>query len=191
MDLTHDTQAKTLFGFWAYVMTDCILFATLFATYAVLHNGSFKDPGFEKLFSYPSLLVETLCLLGSSFTCGLAMMRPQTEHKHRALFWFFITFLLGASFIFIEVSEFTHFAQEGYGWQRNGITTSFCALVGTHGLHVSLGLFWMLFFMIELWKEGFTPLIIKRLLCLKLFWHFLDLIWIFIFTFVYLLEAVK
>ncbi len=185
--MNADTDSKTFFGFWVYLMSDCILFATLFATYAVLHKGTFGGPSGKELFNLPYALVETFLLLISSFTSGLAMMKIGPENKHRVLGWFFVTFLLGAGFVGMEINEFYHMIQEGNGPARSGFLTSFFTLVGTHGFHVSMGLIWMVIFMAQAFCQGLTPVILRRFVCLKLFWHFLDVVWIFIFTFVYLM----
>ncbi len=193
MDIEHDHSAviynKTLFGFWAYLMTDCILFATLFATYAVLHDGTFGGPTSQDLFSLPFALAETLILLVSSFTCGLAKLAVFAKAKQKALLWFSITFLLGASFLGLELSEFRHLVHEGNSWERSAFLSSFFTLVGTHGLHITIGLLWMATLVISMQFKDLTPGMIRRISCLSFFWHFLDLVWIFIFTFVYLMGA--
>lgn len=193
----HDEHAahaemhnKTLFGFWVYVMTDCILFSILFATYAVLHNNVFGGPTARELFSLPYALGETLFLLASSLTCGLAMLDARKGAKARSLIWFGITFLLGLGFVVMEVREFVHLVQEGNSWRRSGFLSGFFTLVGTHGLHVSLGLLWMLVMMLQVGFRGFTSNTYRRLCCLRLFWHFLDVVWVFLFTMVYLMGAV-
>lgn len=188
--IQEETYSKTLFGFWIYLMTDCILFATLFTTYAVLHNNTFGGPTGKELFSLPYALGETGLLLVSSFTCGLGRLSCYYNQKRKMLIWFAITFLLGASFIFMEVREFTHLVRDGHSWQTSAFLSAFFTLVGTHGLHVSIGLLWMLILLYPVFKKGITPVSFKRISCLALFWHFLDVVWIFIFTFVYLVEAI-
>ncbi len=185
--MTHEQESysKTLFGFWVYVMTDCILFATLFTTYWVLHTS-----GHGSLFRLPFALGETMFLLASSFTCGMAMLAAHKNRVNQMAFWFLITFLFGASFVGMELTEFTHLVREGNSWEKNGFFSAFFTLVGTHGTHVSLGLLWMLILVIPAWRSGLTMTSMKRLNCLRLFWHFLDVVWIFIFTLVYLMEAV-
>lgn len=188
--IQEETYSKTLFGFWIYLMTDCILFATLFAAYAVLHNSPFGGPTGKELFSLPHALAETGLLLVSSFTCGLARLSCYYNQKRKMLIYFFITFLLGAGFIFMELREFAHLVQEGHSWRTSAFLSAFFTLVATHGLHVSLGLLWMVILLYPVCKKGITPVSFKRLSCLALFWHFLDVVWIFIFTFVYLVEAI-
>lgn len=190
-DIHQDTYSKTLFGFWVYLMTDCILFGTLFTTYIVLHTHTFGGPSGHDLFSMPYALVETLLLLTSSFTSGLAMLPCYHYDKNKLLFWFAITFLLGLAFVSMEVNEFVHLTLEGNGWTRSAFLTVFFTLVGTHGLHISLGLVWMVVLLIPVWRHGLTPVSFKRLSCLRLFWHFLDVVWIFIFTIVYLMGGIN
>lgn len=170
-------------------MTDCILFGSLFATYIVLHNNTFGGPDGSQLFDMPAILVETLVLLTSSFTCGLAMLAVQQRSTKWATFWFSFTFILGAIFLTMELSEFSHLVAEGNSWQRSGFLSAFFTLVGTHGLHISIGLLWMIVMGWQLLRQGFTTGVVRRLTLLSMFWHFLDIIWIFIFTFVYLMGA--
>lgn len=186
-----ETFNKTVFGFWIYLMTDCVLFATLFATYAVLHDKTFGGPSSHELFDLPFALVETLILLTSSFSCGLGMLAIHRQRKIMAIILFGITFLLGLSFLGLELHEFTRFVQEGNSWQRSAFLSSYFTLVGTHGLHITFGLLWMLIMMIQIMPQNLSLVHIKRLTCMSLFWHFLDLIWIFIFTIVYLAGVLK
>lgn len=185
-----DTDSIDVFGFWIYIMTDCILFATLFAAFAVLHNNSFTGPTLKQLISLPYVLGETMFLLASSFTYGLAMLGVYKNSRARALFWLIITFFLGLSFIFMEVREFIHLYADGNSWHVSAALSSFFTLVGTHGTHVSIGLIWMAFMMIQILKYGTSPAINKRLTYLGLFWHFLDIVWIFVFTIVYLMSVI-
>jgi cytochrome o ubiquinol oxidase subunit III len=189
----HDHQAvdeKTTFGFWVYILTDCLFFATIFAVYAVLRPSTFGGPGPKELFSLPYVLTETFLLLTSSFTFGLAMQAKNEDRRNQVLLFMAVTFLLGLGFVGLEVREFFKLIAEGHGPSANAFLTGFYGLVGTHGLHVSCGLVWMLILMIQIVKRGLTPLVGRKLSCLSLFWHFLDIIWIFVFTFVYLLGAV-
>lgn len=187
-DAIHeDPYDKTLFGFWIYIMTDCILFATLFATYAVLHNNVYDGPSSHQIISLPFALLETLILLTSSFTCGLAMLHAHQRDKWKSLGLFGITFLLGISFLGLELSEFIHLVREGYSWQRSAFLSSYFTLVGTHGLHITCGLIWILVMFGQVLFKGLTSSTVRRLACLSLFWHFLDVIWVLIFTVVYLM----
>lgn len=186
----HELAAKTSFGFWVYLMTDCILFATLFATFVILRGNTNGGEGGAELFSLPFVLAETMILLTSSFTCGLAMLAAHQNKKQLMLFLFGITFLLGAAFLGLELTEFSNLAHEGNSWQRSGFLSAFFTLVGTHGLHITTGLIWMAVLLGQVWRTGFTPGNVRRLTLLSLFWHFLDIVWIFIFTIVYLMGAV-
>ncbi len=180
---------KTIFGFWIYIMTDCVIFASLFATYAVLSGSTFGGPSAGSLFSLPTALLETLILLTSSFTCGLAILAAHRGKKIQTIALLIVTLLLGLSFLGIELKEFAQFAAEGASWQRSAFLSSFFTLVGTHGLHVALGSLWMLVLLLQLILRGLSETMMRRLICLSLFWHFLDIVWIFIFTFVYLMGA--
>lgn len=177
---------KTILGFWTYLMTDCVLFASLFAVYAVLHGNTFGGPGGQQLFDLPYVLTETMILLTSSFTCGLALLAAQRKNKQQVLFWLIITALLGASFLGLELREFHNLVADGNSWRRSGFLSSYFTLVGTHGAHITFGLIWMVVSMVFVARKGLTHSMQKRLQLLSLFWHFLDVVWIFIFTVVYL-----
>lgn len=170
-------------------MTDLIMFAVLFATYAVLHEKTAGGPGSRELFSLPFVLVETLILLTSSFTCGLGSLYVKAKDKNKTLLFFGITFLLGAAFLVMELSEFSHLIAEGHGYQRSAFLSSFFGLVGAHGLHIFGGLLWSAILLVYVLFRGLTENAIRKFLLLAIFWHFLDLVWIFIFTFVYLMGA--
>lgn len=189
-DPHQDVYDKTVFGFWVYLMTDCVLFGTLFATYAVLHNNTFGGPSAKELFGLPFALTETLLLLISSFTCGLAMLEAQKNRLKTSVILFITTFLFGAGFLAMELTEFTHLVQEGFSWERSAFLSSFFTLVATHGLHITTGLIFLVVLLCQAMRRGLVPVVIKRLMCLSLFWHFLDVVWIFIFTFVYLMGAI-
>lgn len=184
--MNAEAEEKTLVGFWTYLMTDCILFATLFATYAVLHRSTAGGPSAHDIVQLPFALTQTLLLLTSSFTCGLA---NATQRIRLQLLCLGLTFLCGFGFVFLEGVEFTHLVHEGNSWQRSAFLSSYFTLVATHGLHVSVGLLWMVILMVQLAMRGLNFFNIKRLKCLSMFWHFLDIIWIFLFTFVYLMGA--
>lgn len=175
------------FGFWVYLMTDCVLFATLFATYAVLQSATAGGPSGAELFDMPFVLVETMLLLTSSFTVGLAVLGAERGYKKQTIAWLVATFLLGVSFLAMELYEFNHLIAEGAGWQTSAFLSSFFVLVGTHGLHIAIGLLWMAVVVFRLIQRKFKKTDVRRLAILGLFWHFLDVIWIFIFSFVYLI----
>lgn len=183
----YEADDKTYFGFWTYIMTDCVLFASLFATYAVLHQNTYGGPPGRDIFSPPYVLVETLALLTSSFTVGLAMLAARRRLKTQVVLWLLVTFALGAVFLGMEINEFHHMVAEGNSWSRSGFLSAFFTLVSTHGLHISVGLAWMAAMIIKIVKHGFGRATVRRLKMLSLFWHFLDIVWIFIFTVVYML----
>ena len=185
----HDSGGNTLFGFWIYLMTDCLLFATAFATYAVLFMNTAGGPSGHDIFELDYVLVETFALLFSSITYGFAMISAQRQNRPATEFWLVLTFVLGAIFIGMEVNEFQHLIAEGFGPQRSAFLTAFFSLVGMHGLHVTAGLIWMLVMMVEVSKRGLGTRTRTRLGCLSLFWHFLDIVWICVFTVVYLMGS--
>ena len=183
----HDAGGMTVFGFWIYLMTDCILFASIFAAYAVLVNNVAGGPSGHDIFELGFVAVETALLLFSSITYGFAMLSLHSNNKGGVLTWLFITFLLGAGFIGMEVYEFHKLISEGFGPQRSGFLTGFFTLVGTHGLHVTSGLIWMAVLMHQVKSKGLTATNNTRMSCLSLFWHFLDVVWICVFTVDYLM----
>lgn len=190
MEREHEEHAirerKTL-GFWIYLMTDCVLFATLFATFAVLRNATAAGPSGAELFEMPFVLAETLILLTSTFTVGLAVLAAKSGLKRQSLFWLTLTFLLGASFLVMEVYEFTKLIHEGAGPQTSAFLSAFFTLVATHGIHIAIGLLWLIVMVYRLWRFNFKKNDLFRLTIFSLFWHFLDIIWIFIFSIVYLI----
>jgi cytochrome o ubiquinol oxidase subunit 3 len=187
---SQEAEAKTLFGFWTYLMTDCVLFASLFATFAVLRHNTFGGPGGEELFSLPFVLAETLILLTSSFSCGLGMLTANRGIKKLSMTLFAVTFLLGAAFLALEINEFHKLAAEGNSWRRSGFLSAFFTLVGTHGAHITAGLIWIAVMMYRVARRGLTTTNLKRLKMLSMFWHFLDIVWIFIFSIVYLMGVI-
>ncbi len=186
----HVDRSKDVFGFWIYIMSDCILFATLFATYAVLHTHSFGGPTAKDIFSLSFVFTETMLLLTSSFTYGLAMLARKSSNRSAVTRWLWVTFILGLSFVSMEVYEFHALYVEGHSWATSAFLSSFFTLVGTHGLHVTFGLIWMLAMIFQVNKHGITPVTKTKLTCLGLFWHFLDIVWIFVFSVVYLMGAI-
>jgi cytochrome o ubiquinol oxidase subunit III len=174
-----------IFGFWVYLMTDLVIFAVLFATFVVLRNNTFGGPSGRELFSLPSALTETLILLTSSFTCALATLAVHRKQKNWAIFWFAVTFALGVAFLVLELSEFSKFIHAGAGWRRSAFLSSFFTLVGTHGFHISMGLLWMLVAISRIATRGLSAPNVSRIFRLAFFWHFLDIVWVFIFSVVY------
>ncbi|MBE1441456.1 cytochrome o ubiquinol oxidase subunit III [Paenibacillus sp. OAS669] len=184
----HDHESLKTFGFWIFLITDCILFGTLFATYIVLHGNTNGGPTPKELFEMPGIIAETFILLTSSFTSGLAVLAMHKGNKNQLIGWLAVTALLGASFVALEVNEFiTMVNHEGATISTSAFLSAFFTLVGTHGLHVSLGLCWMIGLMFQLKKHGITPVTKRKVDVISLYWHFLDVVWIFVFTVVYLM----
>ncbi|GAB7540181.1 cytochrome o ubiquinol oxidase subunit III [Burkholderia sp. 22PA0106] len=186
----HDDGSKTAIGFWIYLMSDCLIFATLFATFGVLANATAGGPTGQSLFELDYVLGETMLLLVSSFTFGLAMLAMKGGRRGTVIAWLAITFVFGAGFIGMEVHEFAKLVADGAGPQTSAFLSAYFGLVGTHGLHVTCGLIWIGVMMHQVWKFGLNGMVQRRLACLSMFWHFLDLVWICVFTFVYLREFV-
>jgi cytochrome o ubiquinol oxidase subunit 3 len=190
-ELNHDMSSNTtLFGFWVYIMTDCVLFASLFAAYAVLRNSTFGNASGHDIFNLPFVLTETLILLTSSFTCGLAILAAHRQAKAEVLGWLAATFALGAAFLTMELSEFRHLIADGHSYQASAFLSSFFSLVSTHGLHIFAGLLTLLVVTAFIIRRGLTPEVVRNLTCFSIFWHFLDIVWIFIFTIVYLMGVI-
>jgi len=185
----HDASTTKVFGFWIYLMSDCLLFATLFATYAVLHKNTDGGVGAKEIFELPYVAVETLLLLLSSITYGIALIGSYARKRNVVLLWLGITFLFGLGFIGMELNEFHHLIEEGNGPDRSAFLSSFFTLVGTHGLHVASGLLWIAVMMWQVLSRGLTEVNKTRLMCLSMFWHFLDIVWICVFTVVYLMGS--
>ena len=183
----HHPENGTLLGFWLYLMSDCLLFAGLFAAYAVLGRNYAGGPSGAELFELPTIALNTAFLLLSSITYGFAMIASQRKNVKATIIWLGITGLFGLAFLTLEIQEFMHLIHEGAGPQRSAFLTSFFALVGTHGLHVTFGSIWLVTLMFQVGKHCLTAENKRRLMCLSMFWHFLDVIWIGVFTFVYLM----
>jgi len=184
-----EEAANQAFGFWLYLMTDLVLFASLFATFAVLSRNYAGGPTGQELFDLPYTLAETLLLLTSSATYGLAVLCMHGGRRRPLLAWLAVTFLLGLAFVALEVNEFSDMILAGNGPQRSGFLSAFFTLVGTHGLHVTFGLIWMAVMAAQVAIKGLTAPVRSRLLRLSMFWHFLDIVWIGVFTVVYLMGS--
>lgn len=184
----REHEEKTILGFWIYLMTDLIMFGALFAAYAVLRDSTFGGPGAKQLFNLPFVLTETMILLTSSFICGLMFIASEKKKVGQTIFFMVITFLLGLTFLIMEVSEFSDFIKEGATPQSSAFLSSYFALVGTHGLHILSGLIWMGILFVAILNSGLNDHNRRKLGLLSTFWHFLDVVWIFIFTIVYLLR---
>ena len=186
-DGSHHPQQGTLLGFWIYLMSDLLIFAALFATFAVLSKSYAAGPSGADLFDLKLVAINTAMLLFSSITYGFAMIGTQQGNKKLVLSWLAVTGLFGLAFVGIELYEFAHLIHEGANWQRSAFLSAFFTLVGTHGLHVTFGLVWLVVLMLQINKHGLIPENNRRLMCLSMFWHFLDVVWIGVFTFVYLM----
>ncbi|WP_025847079.1 cytochrome o ubiquinol oxidase subunit III [Paenibacillus ehimensis] len=182
-----DLEEMRTFGFWIYLMTDVIIFGTLFAAYIVLQGNRNGGPGPAELFQLGGIMASTFILLTSSYTSGLAVLAMHKGKLQALIGWLGVTVLLGAAFIVLEVNEFIHLVHEGATISTSAFLSAFFTLVGTHGLHVSLGLVWMIALIIQLAKHGITPVTKRKVNVISLFWHFLDVVWIFVFTIVYLM----
>jgi cytochrome o ubiquinol oxidase subunit 3 len=178
---------NAVFGFWVYIMSDCILFASLFATYAVLSHNYAGGPTGQDLFDLPKVFIETMLLLTSSITYGFAMLAMNRNRARQVVAWLGVTFLLGLGFVSMELTEFQRMILAGAGPDRSGFLSAFFTLVGTHGLHVSFGLLGMAVMMAQVMRSGLTASVQSRLVRLSLFWHFLDIVWIGVFSVVYLM----
>lgn len=183
----HHPQNGTLLGFWLYLMSDCLIFACLFAVHGVVGRSYAAGPSGADLFDLSLVAINTSMLLFSSITYGFAMLEMQKNRLRPTLVWLAITGLFGAVFIGLELYEFAHLIHEGAVPQRSAFLSSFFTLVGTHGLHVTFGIIWLATLMVQAAKHGLIPENRRRLMCLSMFWHFLDVVWIGVFTFVYLM----
>ncbi len=182
---TEDGQLR-IFGFWIFMVADLILFACLFATYLVMRSRLAGGPGPHNLFDYTGFLIETFLLLTSSFTCGLGTFSMRMGNKKALIGWMLVTIVLGFGFVGMEISEFTHYVQSGATMSTSGFLSAFFTLVGTHGSHVTFGLFWMIGLVLQVARRGINSFTARKIFIVSLYWHFLDVVWVFIFTSVYL-----
>ncbi|REE55355.1 cytochrome bo3 quinol oxidase subunit 3 [Paenibacillus taihuensis] len=183
----HDLEELRKFGFWIFLITDLILFSTLFATYLVIHENTAGGPDAKEIFELPGVIVETFILLTSSFTSGLAVLAMNAGSQKGLVGWLIVTILLGASFVGMEVTEFLKLIHEGHTIHSSAFLSGFFTLVGTHGLHVSLGICWITALIIQLSRYGITEVTQRKVHITSIYWHFLDAVWIFVFTVVYLM----
>ena len=186
----HHEGASTSIGFWIYLMSDCLMFAVLFAVFGVLGGSYAAGPGPKDLFDLELVALNTAFLLLSSITYGFAMLAMVKENTRGTLMWLGITLVFGLLFLAVEIYEFQHLIHLGAGPQRSAFLSAFFTLVGTHGLHVTFGLIWLVTLVVQLKKHGLIEANRRRLMCLSMFWHFLDVIWIGVFSYVYLMGVV-
>jgi cytochrome o ubiquinol oxidase subunit 3 len=187
----HPPGQSTMLGFWLYLMSDCLIFAMLFATFGVLGTSYAAGPGPKDLFDLKLVALNTAMLLFSSITYGFAMLEMMKGRVKSTQMWLAITGLFGLAFLSIELYEFHHMIHEGAGPWRSAFLSSFFTLVGTHGLHVTFGIIWLVTLMVQVAKFGLIEANQRRLMCLSMFWHFLDVVWIGVFTFVYLMGVLR
>jgi cytochrome o ubiquinol oxidase subunit 3 len=183
----HDLESLRLMGFWIFLITDIIIFGTLFATYMVLNGNTAGGPTPSELFEMPGVIAETFILLTSSFTSGLAVLCMNQRNRKGLISWLGVTAVLGASFLSLEITEFVKLVHEGAAISTSGYWSAFFTLVGTHGLHVTIGLVWMIAIMIQLGRHGINSVTRRKVNVISLYWHFLDVVWIFVFTIVYMM----
>lgn len=188
LPLEYQTEQSRLniLGFWIFLGAEIALFATLFAVYAVLSQRYAGGPTHQDIFMMKEVMIQTVLLLTSSFTCGLAIFEMRKGNLKGLITWLIITLGLGAGFLYMEINEFIHYVHEGATMQTSAFLSSLFVLLGTHGAHVTFGIFWAVMVIIQLVKRGLTPVTARKVFIIGLYWHFLDVVWIFIFTFVYL-----
>jgi cytochrome o ubiquinol oxidase subunit 3 len=179
------------YGFWIFLLSDIIMFSAFFAGYAVLAHATAGGPSGVQLFNQRSVAIETGCLLASSYTCGLMSLAVTRSHYGRTYLAAFATFVLGALFLALELREFSNMIAMGAGPQRSAFLSAFFTLVGCHGLHVTAGLIWLVVMMAQVTIKGFRATVERRLLCFSLFWHALDIVWVWLFTVVYLMGVLS
>jgi cytochrome o ubiquinol oxidase subunit 3 len=183
------TRTVVGYGFWIFLLSDIVMFSGLFAAYAVLWQNTAGGPTGRDLFNLRNVFIETACLLISSYTAGLGALSAERQHLSRFYLFSVLTFILGAAFLFIELSEFAEMVAKGAGPSRSAFLSSFFTLVGMHGAHVTSGLLWLVYMVAQAAAKGLQPIVLRRLLCFSLFWHALDIIWVGVFTLVYLMGA--
>jgi cytochrome o ubiquinol oxidase subunit 3 len=185
----HDVSETTLFGFWLYLMSDCVMFAAFFATYIVLNSGMTSGPQAKDLFDLSTVLKQTIILLLSTYTTGKALVAARYVEKPKMVFYFMITFILGITFLRYQMDDFIHLIEQGFTWSTNGFLSAYFTLIGLHGLHIVVGLLFLPPLCYLTMKRGLTAMNARRLTCFKIYWQFLYIVWIFTFTFVYLMGA--
>lgn len=190
-DIHHDVYSKTVFGFWLYLLSDFILFGAFFATYAVLKDGTYGGPSGKELFQLPCVFIQSLILLSCSFTSAIAGAFAHRKNVSATILFFAVTFLLGTVFLGMEINEMSRYLSAGNGWQRSAFLSAFFTIIGTHAAHMVFALLWVIVLLIPLFYEGLTSASIRRLTCLRMFWQFLNVIWVFIFTMIYCMSFIR
>ena len=183
------TRTIVAYGFWIFILSDIVMFSGLFAAYAVLSGNTAGGPTGRELFNLRNVFIETMCLLVSSYTCGLATLSAERRRTGRVFLFFLLTFALGAAFLYIEINEFAGMVREGAGPSRSAFLSAFFTLVGMHGAHVTAGLIWLVYMTAQIAAKGLRQPVLQRVLCWSLFWHALDIIWVGVLTLVYLMGA--
>ncbi|ENQ3079080.1 TPA: cytochrome aa3 quinol oxidase subunit III [Bacillus pseudomycoides] len=186
LEYQSEQSRLNILGFWVFLGAEIVLFATLFASYLVLAGRTADGPTPAQIFEIKPVMIETLLLLTSSFTCGIAIHEMRKENKNGMLLWFILTLLLGAGFLYMEIEEFMMYVSQGATLQTSGFLSGFFVLLGTHGAHVTGGIIWATCVIIQILKRGLTPVTARKVFIISLYWHFLDVVWIFIYTLVYL-----
>ncbi|MDL4840458.1 cytochrome aa3 quinol oxidase subunit III [Aquibacillus rhizosphaerae] len=188
LPLEYSTKQNemNILGFWIFLGAEIVLFSTLFAGYFVLEGNTANGPAGHEIFIFKDVMIQTFLLLTSSFTCSLAIYQMRNNNVKGLITWLVVTMALGLGFLYMEINEFIHYVHEGATLQTSGFLSSFFTLLGTHGLHVTLGLGWATLLIIQIARRGITPVTARKTFIISLYWHFLDVVWIFIFTFVYL-----
>ncbi|QLK13786.1 cytochrome o ubiquinol oxidase subunit III [Candidatus Profftella armatura] len=188
---TSNHENSTILGFWLYLMSDCLIFSSLFAIYAVLGHNYAEGPTAIQIFKLPSVALNTIILLLSSLSCGFAIIQAQKKYVNGVIFWLSITTLLGFFFVILELNEFIELINRNFGPWRSAFLSSFFVLVGMHGLHIIFGIIWLITLILQIKKYNLILENQRRIICLSMFWHFLDIIWIGIFTFIYLIGTLS
>jgi cytochrome o ubiquinol oxidase subunit 3 len=181
------TRTVVAYGFWIFILSDITMFSALFAAYAVLSDRTAGGPTASQVINLSHVFIETMCLLVSSYACGLGALSAERQQADRFLIFAACTFVLGAAFLFIEISDFAAMVRMGAGPSRSAFLSAFWALVGMHGAHVTSGLLWLIYMVAQVIAKGLRPHVLRRLLCFSLFWHALDIIWVGVLTVVYLM----
>jgi len=190
-DPYQDEYSRTTFGFWVYLLTDFMMFATIFAVYAVLHKSTFGGPGPKELFDLPSVMNQTWVLLVATFFVGFGGASVHRKHRAGTITYFLLTFILGITFLWLQFDDLSLLVKRGASWKSNAFLSAYFTLIGTFAVHIVFGLLWIIVLILPVIKRGIDMVSVRRLTCLRMFWQFLNIIWIFIFSIVYLLGVIQ